>query len=171
MPSGNRSLAGRRTGSREEIGLGAIRPDDGTLGFGARCPFCGIGLFSVRRDEGRDDSCAPLLFLCPECGAYRLCEAFETFLREKPTRRAGVRKFVTAAALEGFLPRLCVDHQDFEEIASPFIRAWQKCQGCRSSSPSSTSDGRLVHPARAGAPCRAEEEWCELEAMEAGRKG
>lgn len=147
-----------------------MRMDGGRPEFGAQCAFCGTGLFSVKRDGAGDDPCVPLLFLCPECGAYRLCEEFEAFLGEKPIRRTGARKFVTEAALEGFLPRLCIDHQDFEEIGSPFIRAWQKCRKCRNGPPLKSSDGRLVHRASAEVPCRAQGEWRELESMKAGRK-
>lgn len=144
--------------------------DGGVPAFGARCTFCGTDIFSVRRDGVGDDPCVPLLFLCPECGAYRLCEEFDTFLAERPVRRIGVQKFITESALEGFLPRLCIDHQDFEEIASPFVRAWQKCQRCRSGPPLRTTDGRLVHRASGDEPCRAHEEWRELETMKAARK-
>ena len=142
---------------------GAMTGGKGLPEFGAHCVFCGTEAISTRRESEVVDRCLPLMFLCPECGAYRICEEFDDFLWEKAARRVGVRKFVTEAALEGFLPRLCINHQDFEEIASPFLRAWQKCSGCRNARPWRTLDGRLVHGAGAEASCRAHEEWRELD--------
>ena len=136
--------------------------------FGSRCVFCGTGLFSVRRGSERADPCAPLLFCCPECGSYLLCREFVFSLEEKPARGAGLRRFVTEAAREGLLPTLCVNRQDFEEIANPFIRAWQKCPGCRSGPPSRTADGRFAHDVSAGEPCRAGAEWREMETRAGG---
>ena len=71
---------------------------------------------------------------------------------------------------EGFLPRLCIDHQDFEEIGSPFIRAWQKCRGCRGDgTPFRSADGLLRHATTTAHVCLAVDEWMELERSKASR--
>lgn len=143
-------------GDRESMGTraGTVVP-----AFPQACVFCGGPLLSFPRETAGAAAPDELLLSCRDCGLYRICDEFALLLRRDPVKRRAVSFFVHEAAAEGLLPCLCDGRQRFQEIASPLVRALQKCKWCRTKPPKRVSNRAFVHRDGLGLPCRAAEEW------------
>lgn len=128
-------------------------------GFVHCCIFCDGPVLALRREEQDRAAFDELLYSCPECGLYQICDELARRLSIDPARRRAAAQFVREAAAEGVLPRLCIQREDFQEIMSPFVRALQKCPKCRKEAPKRAEGGVFVHRDEGKSPCLAAREW------------